>query len=64
MNKIILIIKREYLTRVRNRAFILSTLLTPLLFAILIGGNVYFASRGHSKHKIAVIDANGFFRKI
>jgi ABC-2 type transport system permease protein len=63
MNKIILIIKREYLTRVRNRAFILSTLLTPLLFAILIGGNVYFASRGHSKHKIAVIDANGFFQK-
>jgi ABC-2 type transport system permease protein len=63
MNKIILIIKREYLTRVRNKAFILSTLLTPLLFAVLIGGNVYFASRGHSKHKIAVIDANGFFQK-
>ncbi|MES2331240.1 MAG: ABC transporter permease [Bacteroidota bacterium] len=63
MNKIILIIKREYLTRVKNRAFILSTLLTPLLFAILIGGNVYFAAKGHSKHKIAVIDANGFFQK-
>ncbi|MEO7531547.1 MAG: ABC transporter permease, partial [Sediminibacterium sp.] len=63
MNKIILIIKREYLTRVRNRAFILSTLLTPLLFAVLIGSNVFFATRGHSKHKIAVVDANGFFQK-
>jgi ABC-2 type transport system permease protein len=62
MNKIILIIKREYLTRVRNRAFILSTLLTPLLIAALIGGSVFFSIQGRSKHKIAVLDENGFFR--
>ena len=30
MNKLWLIIKREYLTRVKKRSFILATLLTPL----------------------------------
>jgi ABC-2 type transport system permease protein len=34
MNKTWLIIKREYLSRVRKKTFILSTILTPLLFAV------------------------------
>ncbi len=62
MNKILLIIKREYLSRVRNRTFIVTTLLTPLLFAVLIGGNIFFSMQGRSKHKIAVVDENGFFK--
>jgi ABC-2 type transport system permease protein len=62
MNKILLIIQREYLSRVKNRTFILTTLLTPLLFALMIGGATYFSMRGHSDHKIAVVDANGFFK--
>ena len=62
MNKILLIIKREYITRVRNRGFILSTLLTPLIFAIFIAGSVFFAMQGRSEHKIAVVDGNGFFK--
>ena len=33
MNKIGLIIKREYLRRVSKKSFILLTLLTPFLFA-------------------------------
>ena len=32
MNKIALIIQREYLTRVRKRAFIVMTILGPILF--------------------------------
>jgi ABC-2 type transport system permease protein len=62
MNKILLIIQREYVSRVRNRAFILTTLLTPLFFALLIGGATFFSLQGRTKHKIAVIDANGFFK--
>jgi ABC-2 type transport system permease protein len=62
MNKISLIIQREYLSRVKNRTFILTTLLTPLLFAIMIGGATFFSIQGRSKHKIAVVDANGFFK--
>jgi ABC-2 type transport system permease protein len=35
MNKIALIIRREYITRVRKKSFIIMTLLTPLLFALM-----------------------------
>ena len=35
MNKIWIVIAREYLTRVKNKAFIISTLLAPLGFALL-----------------------------
>ena len=35
MNKIALIIRREYVTRVRKKSFIIMTLLTPFLFALL-----------------------------
>lgn len=63
MNKIPLIIKREYLSRVRNRTFILSTILTPLLFALLIVGNVFFSMQGNrSDHKVAVTGDTGLFK--
>ena len=35
MNKILIILQREYLTRVRKRTFLLMTFLTPVLFAAL-----------------------------
>mgnify|MGYP000851107937 FL=1 len=34
MNKLGIIISKEYLTRVRNKKFILTTLLTPLGFLV------------------------------
>jgi ABC-2 type transport system permease protein len=43
MNKIWLVIKREYLTRVRNKTFIISTFLTPLFFVGLIVAISYFS---------------------
>lgn len=61
MNKILLIIKREYLTRVRKRSFVITTLLFPLLFLALIFGTGYIASRSGSTLRIAVIDQSGFF---
>jgi ABC-2 type transport system permease protein len=62
MNKIGLIIKREYLTRVRNRTFILTTILMPLLIVLFITGVVYLSVKGKDQLKIAVIDNNGFFK--
>jgi ABC-type Na+ efflux pump permease subunit len=35
MDKVLAIIKREYLTRVRSRAFLVWTVLTPVLGAAL-----------------------------
>jgi len=62
MNKIWLVIKREYLTRVRNRTFILSTILLPLFFIGFIFASAYFSISSHEKQKIAVADSNGIFK--
>jgi len=61
MNKIWLITKREYLTRVRNKTFLLSTFLLPLMIVLFIAGSVFLALQGKTRHRIAVIDANGYF---
>lgn len=61
MNKVLLIIKREYITRVRNKTFILSTILTPLLFVGLITAVTIISVKSIDKEKIAVIDKSGFF---
>ncbi len=62
MNKVLLIIKREYLTRVRKRSFLVMTILGPVLMAALIILPVYFmsVSQGRMK-KIAVLDDTGWF---
>src|SRR5215216_5883968 len=59
MNKIILIIKREYLTRVRKRTFIISTLLFPLLYLGLIFGTGYITEKTKKQLQVAVIDSSG-----
>ena len=40
MKKMWLITRREYLTRVRNKTFLLSTFLLPLVFILFIFGAV------------------------
>lgn len=59
MNKIFLVIQREYLVRVRNKTFILSTILTPLLFAGLITTVTYISVKNLDHEKIAVVDRSG-----
>jgi ABC-2 type transport system permease protein len=63
MNKIGLIIKREYLSRVRNRTFLLSTFLLPVVFLLFIFGSAFFAASSKKElKKIAVINVPGMFR--
>ncbi|GGB05545.1 ABC transporter permease [Puia dinghuensis] len=62
MSKIWLITRREYLTRLRNRTFLLSTFLFPLVIVLFIVGMVAIATQTHTRHRIAVIDANGYFK--
>lgn len=57
MNKIPVIIKREYLTRVRKKSFIIMTILAPLLFAaIIILPTVFMMNEGEEYKKIAVVE--------
>jgi ABC-2 type transport system permease protein len=62
MKKMWLITRREYLTRVRNKTFLLSTFLLPLVFMLFIFGSVLIQLKTQSHHRIAVIDANGYFK--
>jgi ABC-2 type transport system permease protein len=63
MNKSLLIIKREYLTRVRKKTFIISTILFPLLYLLLIFGTGYIARKTSKQLRVAVIDSSGLFDK-
>lgn len=57
MNKLWLIIQREYLTRVKKRSFILATILTPIAFVLffLIVGFI-FSYESDDKLKVAIVD--------
>ncbi|PHI20686.1 hypothetical protein CEQ90_06445 [Lewinellaceae bacterium SD302] len=62
MRNLWLVIKREYVTRVRRRAFILATLLTPLGFALFVViVNAIFSYENDEKQRIAVIDEGDLF---
>lgn len=60
MNKIKLIIQREYSYRVRKKSFLLLTLLTPLLFSALIFVPLWLSTfKNDETRQVAVIDATG-----
>ncbi len=62
MNKTWIIIKREYLSRVKKKTFILSTLLTPVLFAGVIAAIIFITIKNIREEKIAVVDSNGILK--
>jgi ABC-2 type transport system permease protein len=62
MNKIILILKREYLTRVKKKSFIIMTFLGPLLMAALMIVPIVLATMQNIGEKnIAVLDETNWF---
>lgn len=63
MQKIFLIIQREYLSRVRKKSFLITTMLFPLLYMGLIFGIGYLGDKGVTKLNIAVVDSSGKFTK-
>jgi ABC-2 type transport system permease protein len=61
MSKVPLIIKREYVTRVRKKSFIIMTILGPLLFAGIFA-TVFLLNRADTeKHTIVVVDNSHLF---
>lgn len=64
MNKIFLVIQREYLARVKKKSFLIATLLTPLIFPAIMGIFVWIAvseRENQSLRIIEVIDETGLF---
>ena len=62
MNKISLVLQREYLTRIKKKSFIIMTLLGPLLFAAMFVVPGWLASMEDDQEKlIAVLDDTGLY---
>lgn len=62
MNKIGLIIKREYLTRVRKRSFLIMTFLGPILMAAIYIIPIMLALNANNENmRIAVVDESHWF---
>ena len=63
MNHLGLIIEREYLTKVRNKAFIIMTILSPLIFIALILVVAYLTNLNNSKERtISILDETGLLK--
>ena len=61
MNKTFLIIKREFLVRVKKKSFIIMTLLAPILMAGLITAPVLLTNNDNQKRLIAVYEDNSSY---
>ncbi len=61
MDKIWIILEREYLERVKKKSFILSTILTPLIFPLFIAITVFVLTTEEKEERvIALLDKNNF----
>ena len=64
MNKLPLIIKREYLAKVRNKSFVIMTFLSPILMVAMVVLIAYLAKLNDSeKRVIAVLNESDYFSK-
>jgi ABC-2 type transport system permease protein len=62
MNKIFLIIAREYITRVRKKSFIIMSIIGPILFGLMFVIPVWLASREGENKVIEILDESGYFK--
>lgn len=63
MNKIWLIIRREYSSRVRKKSFIVMTILGPLLFGALFVIPIWLASKDSTDvRSLEIVDESGLFK--
>ena len=64
MNKIWLIIQREFLNRVQKKSFLIATILVPLIFPAVIGGMIYYTIQQAESAKpdtVQIVDESGKF---
>ncbi len=56
MDKILLVIQREYLARVKKKSFLIATLLTPLIFPAIMGVFVWIATQEKENQSLRIIE--------
>ncbi|MFL0163047.1 ABC transporter permease [Aquirufa salirivi] len=63
MNKIFLVIKREYLTRVSKKSFWIASLVAPLLLTAIYAVPIWLATRDKEVKQVAIWDGSGLFEQ-
>ena len=61
LNRIFAVIRREYLERVRTKAFWISTILVPIFLGAVMILPAWLAARGGGDFSVAVLDLSGRF---
>lgn len=61
MKNILLIIQREYLTRVKKKSFIIMTILGPVLMVLMYAGIFWAGMSSGELKKIEILDESGLF---
>src|SRR5690606_4309923 len=61
MNQILLVAKREFLTQVKNKTFIIMTILSPIIMVAIIGIIAWMVSANSDQKSIAVVDESKEF---
>jgi len=64
MNKVWLIIQREFLIRVRKKSFLIATVVVPLIIPAIIGGLIYIMMKEAESAKpdtVMIVDESGQF---
>ncbi len=65
MNHLPLIIKREYLTKVRNKSFIVMTFLSPMIMIALFALVAYLSQiNSNQDRNITILDETGLFKDV
>jgi ABC-2 type transport system permease protein len=64
MGKTALIIKREYLSRVKKKSFIIMTVLGPILMAALFVGAIWLSLAQDGKQKVLIVDELQLFHTL
>ncbi len=59
MNKIWVIIKREYIVRVKTRAFLIGTIVSPVILLALVLLPGFLATRGGGERRVTIINQTG-----
>lgn len=64
MNHLLLILKREYLTKIRNKSFIIMTILSPVILVVLFAVIYYLSMLNNDKVNIYVLDESNLMEEV
>lgn len=62
MNKVLLVIQREYFTRVKKTSFWILTIIVPILLAVVYAIPIFLATRPLEHSHVLIVDDTGLFQ--